>query len=302
LSRDEQNAVSMSELAMNALKASITLHMNEAKFLCFCFSFCSNLCVHSEATVSVLSTGLVRTTIECLHRHKGVPELLLRALRALENICFSTKEVKDHLRMEGIEEAMARVTADNSTHDDVRRACKAVLDALNRTDLNLDYIPLKPIKLNIETNTAKKIFGDAEKKNLDVAELPQAVKNMLLAGALLMKHSNTANPRPRHVYITSDFKFLVWKDPKKPLHPDNKMKVFKIRTVEVGRCTPQLQRKQWGKFNAKEECAFAVLGRDRTVDLEASNETERDKWVDALMMLVSYRKALKKANTQFASR
>ena len=38
--------------------------------------------------------------------------------------------------------------------------------------------------------------------------------------------------------------------------------VFKIRSVERGRCTPQLQRKTlMGKFLAKEECSFAVLGR-----------------------------------------
>jgi hypothetical protein len=77
-----------------------------------------------------------------------------------------------------------------------------------------------------------------------VKELPEATRNLLLAGVLILKHSNTAAPRQRHVYITPDLKFLVWKDPKKPLHPDNKMKVFRIRTIERGRCTPQLERKR----------------------------------------------------------
>jgi len=49
------------------------------------------------------------------------------------------------------------------------------------------------------------------------------------------------------------------------------MKLNKIRTVERGRYTPQLQRKKWNRYLAKEECAFAIIGRERTVDLEASN-------------------------------
>jgi hypothetical protein len=84
-----------------------------------------------------------------------------------------------------------------------------------------------------------------------------------------------------------------------PLHPDNKMKVIRIRTMERGRCTPQLERKSFGKFLAKEECAWAILGRDRTVDLESPSEQEREKWIHALEMLVAYRKELKRVATQF---
>jgi hypothetical protein len=143
------------------------------------------------------------------------------------------------------------------------------------------------------------MMGDEKKVVETVKELPESVRNLLTAGAMLLKHSNTANPRTRHVYVTPDLKFLVWKDPKKALHPDNKMKVFRIRSVEPGRCTPQLERKSFGKFLAKEECAFAILGRDRTVDLEATSEQERDKWIHALEQLVAYRKELKRIASQF---
>ncbi len=53
-------------------------------------------------------------------------------------------------------------------------------------------------------------------------------------------------------------------------------------------------------FNAKEECAFAVVGRDRTVDLEANSEAEREEWIIALTHLVAYLKSLKEAGTKFA--
>ena len=77
------------------------------------------------------------------------------------------------------------------------------------------------------------------------------------------------------------------------------MKVGRIRSLEVGRCTPQLERKSFGKFLAKEEHAFAILGRDRTVDLEATSEKERTNWINALETLVAYRKELKRVATQF---
>lgn len=55
----------------------------------------------------------------------------------------------------------------------------------------------------------------------------------------------------------------------------------------------------FGKYLAKEECAWAILGRDRTVDLESLSEAEREKWIHALEMLVAYRKELKRVATQF---
>ena len=55
----------------------------------------------------------------------------------------------------------------------------------------------------------------------------------------------------------------------------------------------------FGKFLAKEECAWAIMGRDRTVDLESPSEADRDKWIHALEMLVAYRKEIKKQASQF---
>jgi hypothetical protein len=119
------------------------------------------------------------------------------------------------------------------------------------------------------------LFGEIKQVTM-VEELEKHHKNLLLAGALLMKHSNKAAPRARHIYVTPDLKWLVWKDPKEPVDPKQRMKTIKLRSVERGRATPQLQRKKLlGGFFAKEECAFAILGRERSVDLEANSEAER---------------------------
>ncbi len=102
------------------------------------------------------------------------------------------------------------------------------------------------------------------------------------------------------MYVTDDLKYIVWKDPKKPLEAKNKMKIFKIRSIEKGRCTEQLMRKNiLGRWLAKDECSFAVLGRDRTIDLECATGVERDKWVDTLTLLLRYSQQQKIEDSKF---
>jgi len=128
----------------------------------------------------------------------------------------STTEVKEFLKAQGVVEAVNKISADNGALDDVKRQCKAVIDALMRTDFQFTAVPLSSIKMkDLEVKSAKALFGDDQKKIETVTELPENVRNLLLAGSLMMKHSNTAAPRQRHVYITPDLKFLVWKDVKK---------------------------------------------------------------------------------------
>jgi len=210
-------------------------------------------------------------------------------------------DVKEHMKRENVIPAMKKIISDNPTKDDVKRGAEAVIEAVNKVDLDisLTFTDLRPMM--DKKKDAKLIFGKDDKPAVKV--LSREIRNMLLAGALLTKHSKTANPRPRHVYIDQDLKFLIWKDPKKPVDPENKMKVFMIKQVEKGRATAQLQRKKkLGSYYAREECSFAVIGRARSVDLEASTEAERDKWVHAIETLVEYKRAQKVLNQSFASR
>lgn len=87
LARSEGNAVSMSELAMNALSSCITNPAAEGRFLNTCFAFLANLCVHSQATEGVMRTSLVANSLAVMtQRFVGVPDVLIRGLKALENM------------------------------------------------------------------------------------------------------------------------------------------------------------------------------------------------------------------------
>jgi hypothetical protein len=145
-------------------------------------------------------------------------------------------------------------------------------------------------------------MGEKKKEVVNViSELPTKTKNFLQAGGLLNKHSKTALPRIRHVYVSDDMKWLIWKDPKEPVDPEQRIKIFKIRSVEKGRTTEQLQRKRFGQYLAKEECAFTIFARDRSLDLECNTEKEREKWIDAIEQLIAYRKSLQSLQASAAN-
>jgi hypothetical protein len=290
----------MAESAMKAVVGCYKGLGSNVKWLSSVFTFLGNICVTTTAAEFCVSTALIPPTLLVMKK-LGEGPALMRGLRALENMAYGTPKVKDYMKREGTE-ATCNAIAEAIPKDDVKRGCKAVIDALNRSKDAFAFTPMMEIKKKeIAKATVRDIFGD---EKADCAELKQEVKNFLTAGMLLQKHSNNAAPRPRHVYVTTDLKFLVWKDPKKhELDDKNKMKVFKIRSIERGRCTPQLQRKTlMGKFMSKEECSFAVMGRERTIDLETKTEAEREKWMTSLQALMDYRKAQKAINTKFDAR
>jgi len=144
--------------------------------------------------------------------------------------------------------------------------------------------------------SARALFDADEEKDKKMADLPNAIKNFLLAGSVLVKHSNNAAPKPRHIYLSHDLEYLVWKDPKKEVNMKQRMRIYKLYGVNTGRCTPQLQRKRLGKYlAANEECCFSVYGADlyeeeRTVDLEAPTPKEAQVWIHALEVLIEYAK------------
>jgi len=199
---------------------------------------------------------LIPPVLTALRKNKaGDPGMLVKGCRALENTAYGSDKVREYMKAEGTEAGVTELKISQPGRDDVARAVQAVIDALNRKTMQSSaFVVLKP--RDVEKKKVRDIFED--NKRGKVTELKQEVKNFLTAGQLLMKHSKSAQPRSRHVYVTDDLKYLIWKDPKeKALHPDNKMKIFKIRSLERGRATKQLQRKNlMGKILCKRRMRF----------------------------------------------
>lgn len=158
------------------------------------------------------------------------------------------------------------------------------------------------------TKSARDIFDDnEEEKEKKKAELPQWVKDFLLAGALLTKHGEQTFHQ-RHVYLSPDLEYLCWKNPKKELKNSQRMKIYDLLSVEQGRATPHLQRKRMGKYVVRDEdCAMAIFGsvsaktkhnraddekKSRTVDLECSSAEECEQWIQCIDILIEYAKEM----------
>jgi len=99
-----------------------------------------------------------------------------------------------------------------------------------------------------------------------------------------------------HFYLSPDIEWMVWKEPNKSeISIKQRMRIYKLYGVNTGRCTPQLQRKTLGRYNAKEECSFSVYGanlykEERTIDFEAPTPKDCQAWVHAMEVLIEYAK------------
>jgi len=300
LSRAEKNALEMAPMTLELLVQTFATHVTNPQVVAAALKFLANLCYHKECSEKVPATGVVGGVLGILNQHMSDPAVLVRGCKALENMAYGSGNVKDHMKREGVLQGLKEVLTKNAARDDVKKAAQAAIDALTRADVdlgNMKFVDLGP-RLDKKKN-AKDIFGKEE--HLPVKVLSRDIRNFLNAGALLTKHSKTAPPRPKHVYVDQELKILIWKDPKdKALKEENTMKIFKIKQIDRGRCTPQLQRKTlMGKFLAKEECSFAVLGRDRSVDIECTSEAEREKWIHALETLIEFKKGQKLVASDF---
>ena len=240
-----------------------------------------------------MSTDVIKSICMSLSSQRPRPKVLIRGCMALGNMAYGSKELRERMKADGVIPSMEKIVAE-AVEDDVKQAAQQCIESVNRVEVATSAVPFMTYKQPVRTTkSAKELFGDdAPKKK---PELSREDRNFLVSGALLVKHSNHAKPKTRHLSVDPDLKFIICKDPKKAVKPTQKMKVFKMKAIERGRCTPQLVRKRYGKWLAKEECSFAIIGRDRTFDIECVSEKNREEWISALETLMAYAKAVKLA-------
>mmetsp|Transcript_8936 Transcript_8936/g.17084 ORF Transcript_8936/g.17084 Transcript_8936/m.17084 type:complete len:1795 (+) Transcript_8936:30-5414(+) len=297
LCRSEKNASEIAGTVMNRMTTNLATHVSHPDCLTVAFSFLGNLCIHPSAVEQVLKSEIVDAVNSSLLSHPAVPQLVIRGCRALEHMALGSKEVRTYLKDGRSIDTMEKLKA-MSTRSDIINAAQNVIDAINRVDFNIVSLPFVTFsKPQTMTKSAKTLFGDIEKNQSP--ELSRAARNFLTAGTMITKHSMTAAPRARHLFVSQDLKWLVWKDPHQKIQEGQRMKTHMLKSIEVGRVTPQLQRKRFGKFLAQEDCCFTIQGRQRTVDVEADSPAERDKWIDHLENLMRYSKAVKQAAKTF---
>jgi len=159
-------------------------------------------------------------------------------------------------------------------------------------------LPVTSVPAVVPHRSARAIF-DSEDEVPAEYQLPAPVRQFLLAGSLLTKHSKTALPASKHVYVSHDLTLLIWNKPMTDILSKNTMAITSLHAVTRGKCTPQLQRVRFGiPLAGHESHCFSILGvsgdgEERTVDLEAKTAADRDRWVDAIEHLIKWVKSKK---------
>jgi hypothetical protein len=300
--RSEKMSNAMSKSTMLRLVEDYSTYAEDTHFIKEGTQFLGNICVHKSAAETVQNTDIVKQQATLLEKYKDKnPKLAISLLKPLHNMARSAgPAVKQHLKDQQIVELCERILAVVMA-DDTKIAAKQVINAINFDESALEDKKFLDFdkREKVEAKSAKDIFGD-DKHELEIAELPNATKNFLQSGALLTKHSKTAQPRSRHVYVDADLKYIIWKDPKKKETDDTRMKVHMIKDIEVGRVTEQLKRKRFGKYLADENRCFTIRTRERTLDLEAQSEAEREKWVKHIKLVILWCKQNKQNRKDYA--
>merc|ERR1712130_173225 len=215
----------------------LDLHGKKSAFVKTGYSFLVHLCMPSSAGESVKDTHIIKAILQTLEYHTSEPRIMIKGLRALETMAFCENvEIRNHMKEQGVIPACEKIM---SERDDIKEACQAVIDAVNRKDLKLDSLKVMTTKVVQTDKSASHLFAEKKEKT---PVLDHKAKNFLTAGMLLIVHTEM-DKRRCHVHVSIDLKWFVWKDVKKSKIDDSmRMRTIHLRSVEKGRCSKELKK------------------------------------------------------------
>ncbi|KAL9648417.1 hypothetical protein ABK040_014038 [Willaertia magna] len=112
----------------------------------------------------------------------------------------------------------------------------------------------------------------------------------LKTGFKCIKHGRKGSPHERWVSLNATYDKIIWK----PVQTGNEKnskdskksseELATFTTIQKGTETKVFKRNK----KIKAECCFSLIGDDRTLDLEFSNEEERNFWFDIFQSLLDF--------------
>jgi hypothetical protein len=248
---------------MHLILKAIHGRANDAEFLTRCFILLGHLAFHDPNLKIIAQYGGVSLIIEMLCQHADSRELVLRAVQTLDNIAMASQEHAKIVTGEGGADAVKLVMQAYVDDPEVTQVCKSALITMTA----------------LETRAAKprrNFLAGKEDEGYEGDPLAEH-RNMLKSGTVMTEWSG-GGPNSKHVHITQDFQNLAWRDPKKNVKQASTMPLRDIRIVRSGASDGHK------KFNrkAKDNCAFSIVGRSITLDMETTSPDECKQWVAAL--------------------
>ncbi len=107
--------------------------------------------------------------------------------------------------------------------------------------------------------------------------------NQLKGGSIFLKHGSRGSPHYRYVWLSSDSKFLHWGDLKtRRVH--GSIQCDSMISVVRGHASQLFMQR--APKNCNPNFCFSIQSTARTLDLECSNEQERELWAKAFDYLI----------------
>lgn len=265
----EDNAYVVSDDCLQIILPTLTSHCTNQVYMRACSIFLCGISVFSGPSRKMMQIGMIPAICKTLKANKEYPLLLSKLVRTLGNICVSDAAARDRLEDEDASLIVKDLQAIHYENAAFMKAAEFFLKKMSEhvfgKQILIDQIPIR----------------DHFEKHL---------RNALLGGTIFTKHCYTAAPRQRLLKVSAEFDALIMDDPQKNKEP-HRMPISSIREVCAGACTPQLQRKMFGHTQAVPEKSFAIFFRaadDYPVSLEATNQQEASKWINAIVQLIKY--------------
>jgi len=206
-----------------------------------------------------------------------------------------------------------------SLYDDDSTYYKAVIEKINDNGYQINFpeydetltdVPLANLrKLETEkkTNIHEVIVTPVHTQNdgfrqVETPEIQAKLSDHIITlnqGRLFTKHGRSGKKNKRWVWLSEDLQYIRWdaseQGKERELGEKNKgrsLKTYTIIEVKKGAKTQVLKKamSRLSSFDGERfgTCCFSIILKDRSVDLEAENETLRDAWYERFVWLQSY--------------
>ncbi|GBG30413.1 Vacuolar protein 8 [Hondaea fermentalgiana] len=270
LSRSEKISEEITTKGMNLILEALEVYKDDVSFLVPAFTLIGHLAFAPANLTPIIQYGGVTVLIDSILEHPESKALVIRGIQSLDNLASTSAEHSKIVIEAGGQETIKEVAAAYSNDPEVVQVCKSALLSMQPT---------------VERRRARPryAFGDRNEEFRPSGEDPlKEYRNMLKTGAVFTEWSN-GSPQTRHLLVKPDWKSIAWKDPKKGARSETSLYLRDIRHVRSGLHDGHKHRRR----QANDKCAFSIVARATSLDLEAKSEEDRRRWVAALSALIN---------------
>lgn len=271
---DDELSSQVAEHGMHVLMAAVNKHSSDPEFLTDAFRLLGHLAfVETNLRIIVQHNG-IQAIVNAICSHPDSKPLMVRSIQTLDNIAMANQENAAIVIQEGGRELIEEIMKAYDDDEDIQRHGKSAILSMSALE-NLS----KSAELAAQATRQKKKAMATEA----VADPLADHRHMLSAGQVLQVWTK-GSPKPCHVLVSSDWRSIVWQDPKN----SKKLGAMDLRSVIAVRAGTGSGHKKsmLSRARVDPDCAFSLVGERASLDLEATVRGDALKWVDALTTLL----------------